>query len=103
LDITGIVHASLTLRFRRFKPAKGSEADLCVYPNLYRNNIPAYIRVAAGFVYLAVILDACSRKVIGYALSQQIDTPLALAALDAAYAARQPCSGCGGHLSSNDR
>lgn len=75
-----------------------------MYPNLYRNNIPTepervwvaditYIRVAAGFVYLAVILDACSRKVIGYALSQQIDTPLALAALNAAYSARQPAVG----------
>lgn len=91
-------------RRRRFKPAKGFEADLCVYPNMYRNNIPTepdrvwvaditYIRVASGFVYLAVILDACSRKVIGYALSQQIDTPLALAALNAAYVARQPPAG----------
>src|SRR5260363_245644 len=35
-----------------------------------------------GVVYLAVILDACSRKVIGYALGRQIDTQLTLAALN---------------------
>jgi len=96
---------SLNVRRRRgFKPAPGSEADLSVFPNLYRNNIPqepdqvwvadiTYIRIAAGFAYLAVILDACSRKVIGYALSQRIDTQLALAALNAAYSARQPAAG----------
>ncbi|WP_369009163.1 DDE-type integrase/transposase/recombinase [Aminobacter carboxidus] len=39
-----------------------------------------YIRLAAGFCYLAVILDACSGKVVGYALSKRPDTPLALRA-----------------------
>ena len=39
-----------------------------------------YIRIAARFCYLAVILDACSRKVIGCASSMHLDTPLALAA-----------------------
>jgi putative transposase len=53
-----------------------------------------YIRVAAGFVYLAVILDAWSRRVIGYALGRQIDTRLALAALRAAIEARRPLPSC---------
>lgn len=52
-----------------------------------------YIRIASGFIYLAVVLDACSRKVIGYALSKRIDTPLALAALTAAYRIRKPAPG----------
>lgn len=76
-----------------------------IFANLYRNTIPdrtdsvwvadfTYIRVANGFCYLAVILDACSRKVIGYALSQRLDTPLALAALHAALACRKPPPGC---------
>ena len=43
---------------------------------------------------LAAILDACSRKVVGYALSQRLDTPLALAALRAAVANRAPPKGC---------
>lgn len=53
-----------------------------------------YIRVSTGFCFLAAILDACSRKVIGYALSQRLDTPLALAALRAAVANRTPPAGC---------
>jgi len=40
------------------------------------------------------ILDACSRKVVGYALSRRLDTPLALAALRSALASRRPSSGC---------
>ncbi|WP_102033289.1 DDE-type integrase/transposase/recombinase [Candidatus Glomeribacter gigasporarum] len=46
-----------------------------------------------GVVYLAVILDACSRKVIGYALGRQIDTQLTLAALKAAGIQRRPVPG----------
>ena len=53
-----------------------------------------YIRIAAGFCFLAAILDACSRKVVGYAISRRIDTQLALAALDAAVKTRQPPPGC---------
>ena len=52
-----------------------------------------YIRIAAGFCFLAAILDACSRKVVGYAISRRIDTQLALAALDAAVKTRQPLPG----------
>lgn len=52
------------------------------------------VRIASGFVYLAVILDAWSRWVIGYALSRQIDTRLTLAALRAAIETRQPPPGC---------
>jgi putative transposase len=43
--------------------------------------------------YLAAILDACSRKVIGYAISRRIDTDLTLAALDVAYQHRKPPPG----------
>ena len=49
-----------------------------------------YIRIAAGFCYLAALLDACSRKVVGYAISKQIDTQLTLAALHSAVAGRRP-------------
>lgn len=82
-----------------------SDHDSPLYPNLYRNVIPArpdmvwvadftYIRIAGGFCYLAVILDACSRKVVGYALSRPLDTPLALAALRSAIENRKPPPGC---------
>ena len=90
---------------RRFVRTTDSDHDLPVFPNLYRNIIPArpnivwvaditYIRLAAGFCYLAAILDACSRKVVGYAISRDIDTQLALAALKAAIRNRQPPRGC---------
>jgi putative transposase len=76
-----------------------------VYPNLYRNRIPqgldeiwvadlTYIRLQYGFCYLAAILDACSRKTIGYALSRNVDAPLTLAALRAAIERRDPPPGC---------
>ena len=53
-----------------------------------------YIRIANGFVYLAVILDLFSRRVIGWAISKHIDAELALAALKQAIQSRQPPPGC---------
>jgi len=53
-----------------------------------------YIRILTAFVYLAVILDGLSRKVIGYAISKTLDTTLTLSALKMAIAQRQPQSGC---------
>jgi transposase InsO family protein len=43
-----------------------------------------YIAIATGFVYLAAILDAWSRRVVGYAISGSIDARVAVAALKAA-------------------
>ncbi len=40
-----------------------------------------YIRIAHGFVYLAVLLDLCSRRVIGWAIAKRIDAELAPLAL----------------------
>jgi putative transposase len=53
-----------------------------------------YIAIAAGFVYLAVVLDAWSRRVIGYALGRRIDARLTVAALARAIALRRPLPGC---------
>jgi putative transposase len=53
-----------------------------------------YIRILRCFVYLAVILDAFSRKAIGYALSKRLDTKLALGALQMAIDRRHPEPGC---------
>jgi len=52
-----------------------------------------YIRIRTGFVYLAAILDAYSRKVIGYAVSTALETVLTLEALKMAIARRQPVPG----------
>ena len=52
-----------------------------------------YIRIRTGFVYLAAILDAYSRKVVGYAISTALDTSLTLDALKMAIERRKPGSG----------
>jgi putative transposase len=52
-----------------------------------------YIRLPTAFVYLACVLDAWSRRCIGWQLSQTIDTQLTLAALNHAIALRQPSPG----------
>jgi putative transposase len=75
------------------------------FPNLARDIEPrrpnelwvadiTYIRILREFVYLAVILDAWSRRVVGYAVSRHMDVRLTLAALRAAIAHRQPTTGC---------
>lgn len=57
-----------------------------------------YIRIPTGFVYLKAILNACSRKVIGHALSTEMDAALTLEALRMAIAERQPEPGVIHHL-----
>jgi len=53
-----------------------------------------YIRILTGFLYLAVVLDLFSRKVIGWAISEQIDAQLTLAALRMALEERGSVEGC---------
>jgi transposase InsO family protein len=52
-----------------------------------------YIRLKAEFVYLAVILDAFSRKVVGWALDRTLANRLTITALEQAIAKRQPRAG----------
>lgn len=52
-----------------------------------------YIRLLREFVYLAVVLDAWSRRVVGWALGQTLEAELALTALRMAIAERRPESG----------
>jgi putative transposase len=76
-----------------------------IFPNLAKDVVPArpnelwvaditYIAIAVGFVYLAAILDAWSRRVVGYAIGRRVDARLAHAALRAAIVSRQPPPGC---------
>ncbi len=46
-----------------------------------------------GWLYLAIVKDLCTRKIVGYAFSDCIDTQLTLAALDMAYRRRKPGKG----------
>jgi putative transposase len=52
-----------------------------------------YIRLKKEFVYLAVILDAFSRKVVGWALERTLASRLPIAALEQAMTQRQPLPG----------
>jgi transposase InsO family protein len=87
----------LCLRRRAFVRTTDSNHQLRVYPNLARemrvNGLNqlwvadiTYIRLSLEFVYLAVILDAFSRRVIGWALGRTLEAELAVAALRLALA-----------------
>ena len=56
-----------------------------------------------GFVYVAVILDAWSRRVVGYAISRSIDARLTIAALKTAIEQRKPPPGCMHHSDRGSR
>lgn len=49
-----------------------------------------YIPTWLGFLYLSVVLDACSRMVVGWAMENHLRTELVLAAINMAYAQRRP-------------
>ena len=52
-----------------------------------------YIRVQQGFVYLAAILDLYSRRIVGWSLSERLDTALVMGAWNMALCHRQPPAG----------
>src|SRR6266542_3028863 len=90
---------------RRYVVTPDGDHDGPIFPNLAKNVTPTgpnqlwvaditYIAIATSFVYLAVILDAWSRRVVGYAIGWRIDARLTLAALRAAIASRAPPPGC---------
>jgi len=94
----------LALRRRRFVVTTDSNHKLEVYLNLARRMKLTgidqlwvaditYIRLKAEFVYLAVMLDAFSRKVVGWALDRTLANRLTIAALERAIARRLPRPG----------
>ena len=89
---------------RRFVVTTDSDHQLEVYLNLAKrmklNGVNqlwvadlTYIRLHQEFVYLAVVLDAFSRKVVGWALDRTLAARLPIAALEQAIAERQPPPG----------
>jgi len=90
----------LCLRRRSFVRTTDSGHGLMVYPNLAREMVLTrinqlwvaditYIRLLWEFIYLAVILDAFSRKVIGWELGHTMEAELTLAALRKALSTRR--------------
>ncbi len=93
----------LAARRRKFTTTD-SDHDFVVYPNLAEllmitdvNQLwvadITYVRLLREFVYLAVVLDAFSRRAVGWALGRSLQTSLPLAALDSAIHSRQPRPG----------
>jgi putative transposase len=95
----------LCLRLRPFIPVTtDSRHGWRVVPNLARGMALSgldqlwvaditYIRLREEFAYLAIVLDAFSRRVVGWALATHLQASLATAALDMALAARRPAPG----------
>ena len=92
-------------RRKRFVATTDSNHDRPIFPNRAKDITTGgpnqlwvaditYVAIAVGFIYVAVILDAWSRRVVGYAISRSIDVRLTLAALKAAIRSRQPPRGC---------
>ena len=95
---------SLLCRLQRVCRPPSAGSTKAAYPNLTQDLTVTkldqvwvvdmtYIRLPQGFVYLACVLDAFSRRVIGWHLSKDIDTRLTLMALNQAITARCPHAG----------
>lgn len=113
-------HAIRAKTRRKFKATTQSDHKLPVAENILNRefvvNTPnkvwagdiTYIWTQEGWLYLAVLLDLFSRKVVGWALSDRIDRKLVLQALDQAIIAREPSPGLlvhsdrGSQYASND-
>jgi putative transposase len=94
----------LSLRRRKFVITTDSAHDWQVYPNLARRMQVSginqlwvaditYVRLQQEFIYLAVILDVYSRRVVGWSLSRQLDSGIAQQALKMAWDQRRPAAG----------
>jgi putative transposase len=92
-------------RRRRYVATTDSNHDQPIFPDRSKDIILdgpdqlwladlTYVAISGSFAYVAIILDAWSRRVVGYAIGRSIDARLALAALKVAIARRRPRPGC---------
>lgn len=94
------------IRTRKYKVTTDSNHNYNIAPNLLKQDFIAtepnqkwagdisYIWTREGWVYLAVIIDLYSRRVIGWAVSNRMKRDLAIRALKMAIALRRPPKGC---------
>jgi putative transposase len=90
---------------RKYRPTTDSDHALPVAPNLLERDFHAerpdtvwvsditYLWTRQGWMYLAVIVDLCSRKVVGWSLAERMTAALVCNALDAAVRSRRPAPG----------
>lgn len=90
---------------RRFIATTDRDDHGPIFPNLAKDLVPdgpnqlwvsdiTYVAIPGRFVYVAIILDAWSRLIAGYAIGKSIDVRLTAAALKAAIVRRKPEPGC---------
>ena len=93
---------------RRYVATTDSDHDHPIFPDRSKEMILdgpdqlwvadlTYVAIIGGFAYVAIILDAWSRRVVGYAIGRSIDARLAVAALKVAIERRRPPPGCVHH------
>lgn len=94
-----------SIRKQAYKATTNSNHSHPIAPNLLKRHFSfeqpnqawvgdiTYIPTAEGWLYLAVVKDLCTRKIVGYAFSDRIDTNLTLAALDMAARRERPAGG----------
>jgi putative transposase len=94
------------IRSRKFKRTTDSDHAFNIAPNLLQQDFTAsgpnqkwagditYVWTREGWVYLSVIIDLFSRRVVGWAISNRMKQDLALRALNMAIAIRRPPPGC---------
>jgi len=94
----------LCVRRRKFILTTDSQHGLPIYPNMCEGMVLTgidqlwladitYLRLRTEFVYLAVVLDAYSRRCLGWALRRSLEAELVLAALGMALKQRRPRPG----------
>ena len=94
----------LSIRRRRYIVTTDSDHCWRTYPNLARSMVVTdinqlwvaditYVRLELEFVYLAVVLDVYSRRVVGWSLSRELDSEFAQEALEIALKRRRPAAG----------
>ena len=90
---------------RKFRVTTDSKHGYPVHPNLLGRNFTVtapnrvwtgditYVRTLEGWLYLAVVIDLFSRRVVGWAMGDRINSKLVVRALRTAVAARRPAPG----------
>ena len=86
-------HGLRSKTVRKYKATTNSNHDLRVYDNLLNQNFQiaeigkvwvadiTYIKTGEGWLYLATVMDLCSRRVIGFDLSERMSKELTISAL----------------------
>lgn len=99
------LHNIHSVRKRAYKITTNSKHNYSVSPNLLQRDFTAdypnskwvgditYIPTDEGWLYAAVVKDLCTRKIVGYAFSDRIDTNLTIAALEMAVRREKPRNG----------